>query len=662
MFADRPDSANKKLNLLLDKEPRWLHPRNERDMARRLEQLSNSKPRLHAVTQPNSSRSSGAYESVSPHNSLMSPAMNIKIEPSASPFTTAASPFYADLATTSPNPGFFHPHDSLDDAQPYPLEDDNDIFSTFLRRPTFASTTSAVSTGSLHRVLSDYSESYIRAVGKLVRKFTIPTSDRPTPSPGSDGLLTANGWSENEEPLTPTQCYPYPLPGDFLNLHMSNGQCDVLSTNHAERRCLCYVRAEVVQSPWVTIQGLTADGHRVLSGAFIPSDIFARDVFGNTILHFLAATQSIDVLLQVVELGFASSILHIANNAGQTLLHVINPAWLHNFAHFCRLVDDLASISTFDIYATDFYGRNFLHMLHLAGASPAQIDHFLQCGDARLGSQRDAFGVKPVHFSLASDSRSPEPAADMELDLALEPPRPSSSSEAKSDADVAREVQLITNARLARETPSLEDQYGRNGLHCLAMATLSRQGVVDRYNLGPSTPPPRRSGSPSQGSAKAKPDSSKERLKLRHDLVAGLLDAGVNPNAYDKNGNTPLMVFAAQLPEDDDYKLGPQILKLLVQRGANVHARNRAGETALHVAVRCGRKLAMRTLVDKGANVDARDGRGRGVLDVADAMLLASGDELREYAHYEACRAWLSGKGNAVQDPGAVAEWSRGNC
>lgn len=40
------DSANKNLNTLLDKEPRWLHPRTHEDMGRRLEQLALSPSRM----------------------------------------------------------------------------------------------------------------------------------------------------------------------------------------------------------------------------------------------------------------------------------------------------------------------------------------------------------------------------------------------------------------------------------------------------------------------------------------------------------------------------------------------------------------------------------------------------------------------------------------
>ncbi|KAJ4196134.1 hypothetical protein NW767_009594 [Fusarium falciforme] len=117
------------------------------------------------------------------------------------------------------------------------------------------------------------------------------------------------------------------------------------------------------------------------------------------------------------------------------------------------------------------------------------------------------------------------------------------------------------------------------------------------------------------------------------------------------------MAFAARLPEDDDYKLPGQIIDTLVKGGAHVNARNRLGETALHIAVRTGHKLVTKALVEAGANVYARDGEGRSVLDVADITALHAKD-VEDYAHAEAARAWLSGlQARAVQNPTVKQEW-----
>ncbi|KAG7126412.1 Acyl-CoA-binding domain-containing protein 2 like [Verticillium longisporum] len=119
------------------------------------------------------------------------------------------------------------------------------------------------------------------------------------------------------------------------------------------------------------------------------------------------------------------------------------------------------------------------------------------------------------------------------------------------------------------------------------------------------------------------------------------------------------MAFVARLPEDGDHKGPVVILEKLIDNGARIEARNRQGETALHVAVRCGRKLAVRTLVKRGASVHARNAAGRSVLDVADSRMFWSRNQEKEYSHYEACRAWLSGEeARAVQQPTVAQEWA----
>ncbi|KAL6362434.1 hypothetical protein LRP88_03716 [Fusarium phalaenopsidis] len=155
-------------------------------------------------------------------------------------------------------------------------------------------------------------------------------------------------------------------------------------------------------------------------------------------------------------------------------------------------------------------------------------------------------------------------------------------------------------------------------------------------------------------------DSSFQMLSQRKSVMEELLVAGVNPNHYNGDGNTVLMTFAARLPEDDDYRLPCQIIATLVKAGAHINARNRMGETALHIAVRTGHKLVTRALVEAGANVYARDGEGRSVLDVADITALHSKD-VKDYAHAEAARAWLSGlQARAVQNPTVKQEWGMG--
>jgi ankyrin repeat protein len=242
----------------------------------------------------------------------------------------------------------------------------------------------------------------------------------------------------------------------------------------------------------------------------------------------------------------------------------------------------------------------------------------------------------------------------------LDPPVPMSGQESADPyhiTDLQREAHILEYIRGAENDPLLEDPEGRNGLHCLAAATLSSTSVTQKYDLDKEGVP--NSHKSKRDKAGKCSDSSTDRLQFRRVLVQNLLAAGVDPNHYDIHGNTPLMAFAAQLPEDDDYTNGPRIIEDLIEMGARIDARNRAGETALHVAVRCGNKLAVKQLVNSGANVHVRDAAGRSVLEVADVKMRSlRGQDEAEYAHLEACRAWLSGTpGGAVQEPTVIQEW-----
>jgi ankyrin repeat protein len=223
--------------------------------------------------------------------------------------------------------------------------------------------------------------------------------------------------------------------------------------------------------------------------------------------------------------------------------------------------------------------------------------------------------------------------------------------------DIQQETRLLQSIDTAQTNPLFEDKQGRNGFHCLAAATLSSPSVTQKYGLDENGLP--NSQKRRKDKASKYSDSSADKLEFRRILLQNLIVAGVDPNHYDLQGNKPLMAFAAQLPEDDDHIIGLKIIKELIEAGANVDARNRAGETALHVAVRCGHKLAVKQLVNSGANVHARDAAGRSVLEVTDVKMRSlRGQDEAEYAHLEACRAWLSGTlGGAVQEPTVMQEW-----
>jgi hypothetical protein len=89
-----------------------------------------------------------------------------------------------------------------------------------------------------------------------------------------------------------------------------------------------------------------------------------------------------------------------------------------------------------------------------------------------------------------------------------------------------------------------------------------------------------------------------------------LLDAGANVNAPDKHGRTALM-YAAR----NGY---PACTALLLARRALVNTRDKSGDTALLLAARyAGDPQVVRALLQAGANNNVKDGKSRSAFDIA---------------------------------------------
>lgn len=85
--------------------------------------------------------------------------------------------------------------------------------------------------------------------------------------------------------------------------------------------------------------------------------------------------------------------------------------------------------------------------------------------------------------------------------------------------------------------------------------------------------------------------------------LAGGLSAK-NVDARDEDGRTPLMhAVLAERPN-------PEVIKLLVERGADVNAADNSGWTALHFAGQDQKAEVVRALLGAGAEVDPRDEDG----------------------------------------------------
>ena len=101
--------------------------------------------------------------------------------------------------------------------------------------------------------------------------------------------------------------------------------------------------------------------------------------------------------------------------------------------------------------------------------------------------------------------------------------------------------------------------------------------------------------------------------------VGSLLSGGIDVNARDDNGLSPLMV-ASFLGNVD-------IVKLLLQKGADVNARDLQGENALIKASAAGREEVVRLLLERWGGRQCRGATGYQLVDGSGIQRQCNGGE-----------------------------------
>lgn len=551
-----------------------------------------------------------------------------------------------------------------DDVNPFSFQ-----FSPPARNDTVFSSSTEMSTDSVRSMRERLAVTTIFAkqVTVLMKRLTIGGSEKhPMPSPHRTPSDIATYRRGHPGPV------PHPglaVPGDFLVARRYVQPC------HMEKHFARQLR-ETSCTCWCTIADETSDDTH--ESFYITPDEecceyaaqFIRagqasgvDHFGNTMLHLFAAleTQSgIDTTLDLLETRQVNPVA--VNQAGQTFLHVLSAAWFarmdDNAAPLYRVLSLLWEHRLFHaLFMRDVYGRTFFH----------QLDRFVDnVQDFRRVANhytfgtipRDAFGVlpptRPGEFSFPAPQRA-----------GTTPLSPLVEEDNTQDFDTT-DQKLLRVLNEAYENHSVEDEQGRNGLQCLAEVRLDAPP-----SSSPTSPnPDRPAGGGGSKRKRGKDDADKPKLiERRAQYLDGLLTPPPGQmlpdvNHYDKKGQTVLMAFAVHLTDDQD-KQGHHVAKiidLLLDRGANIEARNRRGETALLIAAKHGNKHIVGKLLEKGANIHARDVKGRGIMGILEWCIEQSSRDLPSYGRLEAVRGMLAKKfedTGAEDEPSLWHEWGQ---
>jgi hypothetical protein len=461
--------------------------------------------------------------------------------------------------------------------------------------------------------VNDYQKSDVKDIFRLLKRFTIShddDSDHSAASPSSPSgafqqppIVNFRGQTEG---VTTSRVASYQLPGDFIQ---------------------------------------TPDSHY--------DSVTGKDQFGNTLYHYLATSESdVENLIGLVyqESATPGAVLNATNSGGQTFLHVLHDCWFRDDSQLVQLVMKL-QVAQFKFEATDVYGRTFFHILRQRLRANSVLMREITSlfgNNMTLLNRRDAFGVKPMILRASTIPTNRQEARPSYLTI----PGTTDRSEQKI-SDHTKLLKLITDVNDSPNGYAAEDSQGRNALHCLSEVILGMASIEAHAN--------------GTKVLKRKMDKQDEPvlqtcpLSQRLQYLETVLQANVDVNHYNTSGETVLMSFISHITDGQDDKDLELLIKRLIAVGANLEARNRNGETVLHMAARLGQKFAVRVLVEQGANFHVRNSDERSLLQTIDDQTRLSGAYPEQLARLEATRSVLTGrfgKFQVLQEPSAQQEWS----
>ncbi|KAI1381584.1 ankyrin [Hypoxylon crocopeplum] len=660
------DAANKVKNSLLGNDPRWIRPKDEDDEKRRITGLRNSRRGAKFRQRTSASHPTGAHTSDPTSRDDDSLTLAHPHHPSFEESNMAAIPKQEPI-DPDVHIGADIPNYNYDDHEPR-------RFPTWLLSSMSASrqgtgltnSTDVSMTSSFKEKLTTLPRDQAKGAWRVLKQFTFPkdsdlqrgTSFSPIFSPQSQFQPSHGGFHNHDGSVAddPSSAR-YAVPGDFLSpdLFTRRGLCEIDPSSHEMDLCWCRIADELATAP--TAWPIDEDHPTVYD--ISSSDNYQRiDAFGNTAFHHLAATDGdrvsfVDLISQA--LTRPGLPVRATNTAGQTFLHVLHHSWFDEGF----LLDELLNIlknANFDILATDVYGRSFFHLQQNKKQDSARIPpHF----DWNLLRRRDAFGVKPMEFR----QRPLEPTTPQVMRHVSPTNARGLPSDHGNEGRIRPQAELlqivvdavkVDSVNSTYQNPRSEDSRGRNALHCLAEVELDVYRIQDPAHENQR----QKKRKFKEEDEEPKPERSGDSKRL--EFLEGILLAHVDVNHYDNRGQTPLMAFIKYRPEESrsDKEDMEKIIKMLYNAGANLEKRNREGETALHVAARSGKKLALKELLRLGANPYVRDACGLSVLAAIDELWANTERDGALTARLEACRGvFTSLVETEAQEPTVLQEW-----
>ncbi|KAH8585372.1 hypothetical protein B0O99DRAFT_696566 [Bisporella sp. PMI_857] len=408
------------------------------------------------------------------------------------------------------------------------------------------------------------------------------------------------------------------------------------------------------------------------------SDLHEMDTFGNSTIHISATLFAPpSYLISLIKLG---ANVNIINNAGQTFLHLLRPETLVHCEDFCYLLE-LLRVQGFNFRQHDHLGQSPLHLLlrpwidqdilrkiitkmdylpiHRHISTARDCFGYTVVGQLNLHGTDSGIGLDHAIFSLSCETENA-----IFISTGLQTPIAQSNTKENHIIDsqptrnyenhpciatvndlflYEQHIDYWRTIVASKDSPWLEDSNGRNGLHCLAEASL----VTPDMSL-PATLLGQLESLKDMGDA----DNNSDRCCF----VKSLLNLGVDPNNYDNNGNTPLMAFIIHCHATETDDSITRILNCLLEAGSDINRRNRQGETALHLAVKLGRRAATKFLLASGVNIHARTSSGLGVLELGHNYSMDCKQDEILFAQIMLCMS-LAASFGAVSEPTILDEW-----